>query len=175
MKVERKLNLKIKQDYIFIEGTLDINSNYFIKEINKSVKEENNNNYKTHVFGEMTPTRYFINNKEFIKTILPLLDYIDENLNPPKYDLGDAWGYKEGFADYTHKHHHVPAYLSGAIYLNEHSQQLIFPDIKQKITPKKGKFVLFSPFLFHYAKRHPGNDYKYGLSFNWYQQHVFDK
>ena len=161
MKVERKLSLKIQQDYIFIEGTLDINSNYFIKEINKS--------------GEMTPTKYFINDKEFIKTILPLLDYIDENLNPPKYHLGDAWGYKEGFADYTHKHHHIPAYLSGAIYLNEHSQQLIFPDIKQKITPKKGKFVLFSPFLFHYAKRHPGNDYKYGMSFNWYQQHTFDK
>ena len=54
MKIKRIIEDKVKVDYVLIDGFLNINSNYFIKEINKGVGEKNNNNFNTNVIGHMT-------------------------------------------------------------------------------------------------------------------------
>ena len=59
MKIKRIIEDKVKVDYVLIDGFLNINSNYFIKEINKGVGEKNNNNFNTNVIGHMTSYEYF--------------------------------------------------------------------------------------------------------------------
>ena len=176
MKIKKVIKSKIDKKYFFAEGSLDINANYFIKEIEKGINENNNANYKTHVRGKMTFQHYFVRDNEFIKLVLPILDFIDESFpNAPPYYLREAWGYKEGFGDYTREHHHGVSWLSGVIYLNKHHQKLMFPQINKEIVPEKGSFALFSPFLLHKTKRNITKKSKYGISFNWYTDSgIFD-
>jgi len=185
MKIKKVIRSTINQKYFFAEGSLDINANYFIQEIEKGINENNNANYKTHVRGKMTSQHYFVRDNEFIKLILPMLDYIDQtnfdfsdptiSWSHPSYYLREAWGYKEGFGDYTREHSHGVCWLSGVIYLNKHHQKLIFPQINKEVTPEKGTFVLFSPFLLHKTKRNITKKSKYGISFNWYTDSgIFD-
>ena len=67
------------------------------------------------------------------------------------------------------------SYLSGVLYLHDHSQKLYFPDIKQEITPTTGRFVLFSSFLNHYTKRNLEDKEKYAISFNFKSVSIGDK
>ena len=90
----------------------------------------------------------------------------DLNIDLERFTLTDSWGLIEKFGDYTKQHHHLPSYLSGVLYLHDHSQKLYFPDIKQEITPTTGRFVLFSSFLNHYTKRNLEHKDKYAISFN---------
>ena len=62
----------------------------------------------------------------------------------------------------------MPAAISGAIMLSEHSQHLFFPEINQTLECEPGNFALFSSFLSHKNKRNKTNKVRYGLSFNWY-------
>ena len=68
--------------------------------------------------------------------------------------------------EHTKRHHHEPYYLSGVLYLNNHSQKLYFPDLQQEVTPQMGRFVVFSSFLEHYTKRNIQHEEKYAISFN---------
>ena len=45
-------------------------------------------------------------------------------------------------------------------------QELIFPQINQKVKPEKGKFVVFSSELRHKTNRNNSDKNKYALSFN---------
>ena len=72
----------------------------------------------------------------------------------------------EEFGEYTKKHDHLPSYVSGSMYLNSHSQKLYFPEINQEITPKPGRFAIFSSFLQHQTKRNIKHKSKYAISFN---------
>ena len=99
--------------------------------------------------------------------MLKLIDCIEElKLVSHKFRIRDAWGLKEGFGEHTQQHDHLPALISGIIYLNNHSQKLYLPDIKTEIIPQCGKFILFSSFLNHYTKRNIINENKYAISFN---------
>ena len=100
MKIKKEVKSKFKKNYFLSEGFLDINSKHFMKEIDSGVEANNNANYKTNVIGKMTEPNYFVNNSEFIKVILPLLDYIDNTFkDAPQYNLNNAWGYKEVFGE----------------------------------------------------------------------------
>ena len=68
MRINKIIKDKIKIEYLFIQGVLDIDSNYFINEINKGIKEKENENFKTNVRGLMTSWRYF-NNDNFLKVL----------------------------------------------------------------------------------------------------------
>ena len=105
MKIKRIIEDKVKVDYVLIDGFLNINSNYFIKEINKGVGEKNNNNFNTNVIGHMTSYEYFNNNKNFLKSILPLFDCLDSLDNIKPYNLSSAWGIREDFSHFTKSHH----------------------------------------------------------------------
>jgi len=168
MRINKIIKNKIKIDYLFIQGALDIDSDYFINEINKGIKEKENENFKTNVKGLMTSWEYFNNNANFLKVILPLFDYLDSLKNIKEYYLHGAWGIKEGFSNYTHEHDHghEPNYFSGIIYLNDHTQTLLFPQIKLKFKPILNSFVLFSSFLKHKTIRNTSNKEKYAISFN---------
>ena len=167
MRINKIIKDKIKMEYLFIQGVLDIDSNYFINEINKGIKEKENANFKTNVRGLMTSWNYF-NNDNFLKVLLPIFDYLDALKNIKKYYLHSAWGIKEGFSNYTqeHDHGHEPNYFSGIIYLNDHTQTLLFPEIKLKFKPILNSFLLFSSFLKHKTIRNTSNKEKYAISFN---------
>ena len=175
MRIKKAIKSKVKRNYFFTEGYLDIDCKYFIKQIDKGVTESNNSNHKTHVRGSMTSSNYFLQDIEFIKIMQPLLDYIDDSFkDAPPYRLNSAWGYKEGFAEYTREHDHGSCWLSGVIYLNKHPQKLYLPEINQEITPDCGKLILFSSFLKHYTKRNSVDNGKYAIAFNINYNRVLD-
>ena len=175
MKINKVTKAKERRDYFFAEGVLDINSDYFIKKIEKGINQEDNANYQTNIRGKMTSPTYFVKDEEFVKIVLPLLDCIDEHhKHAPAYALESAWGFREGFAEYTREHNHAGCWLSGVIYLNKHQQKLMFPEIKKDITPDKGSFALFSTFLKHKTNRNIKENYKYGISFNFNAERTFD-
>ena len=158
------------RDYFFITGNLKtIDSKYFISKIEEGVKLSSNLNYKTNVMGQHTSFDFSCQDHHFIKIINELIHYLDTSgITISRYRLADAWGVKEGFGDYAKKHHHLPYYISGIIYLNNHPQKLYFPDIEEEIKPKDGDFVLFSSFLKHYTERNQGQTAKYAISFNFF-------
>ena len=42
MKIEKAIKSKVKRDYFFTQGHLDIDCKYFIKQIDKGVSQNNN-------------------------------------------------------------------------------------------------------------------------------------
>ena len=170
MKVDKLIKSKIKTNYFFITGNVPINTKYFIEEIEKGIKEKENLSFQTNLLSEMTHYHYFLKDKEFFKVMLNFLDLIDDEklTDYKKYELADAWGFKQGFSHYTREHDHRPGVVSGAIMLSKHPQHLYFPEINQTFECEPGNFVLFSSFLKHKNKRNTTDKVRYGLSFNWY-------
>ena len=165
MIVEKFFEKKIKRDYFFIEGKIKINSKYFIEKIHEGLEIPDNQTVLTNVKGLMTPWKYFNRDKNFLEILFKFYDLVDENLDLPAYKLRDSWGICVPNGGFTKFHNHNSGW-AGVLYLNEHDQNLEFPDIKQTIRPETGKFVLFSSFLNHGCKRHRCDNYKYGISFN---------
>ena len=167
MEIKKEIISKIPRDYFFIVGDIDIDAAYFIDRIEEGIKYSSLN-YKTNVVGEMTEWKFFKEDKKFIDILIKFLDYLDNNKigNDDGYILNDVWGVKESFGEYTKEHSHRPSFISASLYLNNHSQKLYFPDIKQEVEPKKGRFVFFSSFLKHYTNRNNTNKSKYALAFN---------
>ena len=166
MEIQKEIKSKIERDYFFIEGMLDLDAKYFINKIEEGIKDSPLS-YKTNVKGQHTSWTFFLNDEKFQIILLKLIDCIEElKLVSHKFRIKDAWGLKEGFGEHTQKHDHLPALISGIIYLNNHSQKLYLPDIKTEIIPQCGKFILFSSFLNHYTKRNIINENKYAISFN---------
>ena len=166
MKIKKNNSGKILRPYFLIHGTLDIDSKYFIKEIDNGITQQNNKNFQTNVVGAMTDWKYFKMNKIFLKALLPIFDYLDDQDHISRYSLEEAWGIKEDFTNYTSIHNHSPHYLSGTLYLNSHPHTLLFPEIKFEHKPVKNSFVIFSSFLNHKTIRNTGDKSKYAISFN---------
>ena len=168
MEIEKEIKSKIERDYFFIEGNLDIDCKYFINRIDEGVKDSPLS-YKTNVKGHHTSWKYFLNDKKFMIILLELIDCIEElDVINKKFHIHEAWGLREGFGDYTQIHHHLPSYISGSVYLNNHTQKLYFPEIKREVIPQRGKFILFSSFLNHYTKRNLTDENKYAIAFNFH-------
>ena len=167
IKIEKHYEKKILRDYFFIEGIVEINSNYFINKIKEGFKEDNNQSFKTNVRDAMTSWHYFNQDEEFLKISKCFIAYVDESIKLPKYKLLNSWGYCVSQGGRTTKHQHEPNLWSGVIYLNDHEQTLDFYEISKKIKPQKGKFALFSSFLEHESLPHYKNKKKWGISFNY--------
>ena len=166
MIINKEITSKILRDYIFITGAFDIDSKYFKKRIDEGI-QNSHLNHKTNVYGKHTDWTFFTRDTQFQTILLQLIDHL-ETLDVPisKFTLAEAWGIIENFGDYTRKHNHEPYYLSGVLYLNDHPQKLYFPEINQEITPKPGRFAIFSSFLQHQTKRNIKHKSKYAISFN---------
>jgi len=166
IKIEKEIISQIYRPYLFVTGLFNIDAEYFKKRIEVGI-QNSNLNYTTNVSGQQTDWTFFNKDKNFAILLLQMIDHLEElNLELNKFYLEDSWGLKEKFGDYTKKHHHDTFYVSGVLYLNDHHQKLYFPEINQELTPRKGRFVLFSSFLKHYTKRNIGDTAKYAISFN---------
>ena len=130
------------------------------------MRSEDNRNFQTNLKSYMTSWNFFQNDLNFIDFLLPILDKIDSYPNVPSYFLQSAWGLKENFSHRTAVHNHESCFMSGVLYLNNHSQVLNFPQIQKNVKPEQNKFVLFSSFLNHYAERNKTTKSKYAIAFN---------
>jgi hypothetical protein len=168
MKVEQLIKTTMERVCVFVTGKIDINTDYFIQEIEKGIAADNAENYSTNLKSPMTNYHYFTKDKEFAKMIMPLFDLIERNdLNEKqRYTLDSAWGFKQGFGNHSIRHQHRPSILSGAVALNNHHQSLIFPQINKEFKFEPGNFALFSGYLDHYNDRNLTDEVRYGLSFN---------
>ena len=173
MIIQKHIEKKVEVPYIFVEGKLDIDSDYFIKKIDQGIEAKDNKSFKTNIKGAMTDWNFFNEDEKFRLIAYQIGDYLDSNVRMPPYDLKNAWGYRLGHREFTLTHKHSPAIVSTALYLNDHEQTLKFPEIKKEIKPEKGKFVLFSGFLHHGCKRSNTQNYKYGISFNFSPPELF--
>jgi hypothetical protein len=165
MKIEKEVVGQIQRDYLFLVGKVKIDAKYFINKIKEGSKNSKNN-YSTNVVGLMTDWCYFCSDKEFIKAIYPVLDQVDKHKFIRRYELSVAWGIAEGFGGMTKEHDHTPSVISGVLYLNNHHQDLIFPDINEKVKPEEGRIVMFSSELKHSCHRNVTDKVKYAISFN---------
>ena len=166
MIIDNHIEDECLTEFFFIEGTIDINSEYFIEKIKQGFQEESNMAFKTNVRDLMTSYTYFNHDDEFSKVLQGFIKYIDARIKFNRYVLQDSWGYCIRTGAKTIMHTHKPSIWSGVVYLNDHPQTLDFPEIKRKIKPEKGKFALFSSFLNHGCKKSKSKDTKWGLSFN---------
>jgi hypothetical protein len=162
--IQKHFNRTIKKEYFFIEGKIEIDSDYFIEKIKQGFDEKEAMSYKTNIKGKMTSWKYFNNDVNFLKIANYFISIMDKDYNFPKYFLQDSWGYCVDKYEDTAFHEHRSIF-SGVLYLNDADQTLNFPEIKQSVKPEKGKFALFSPFLNHGCKVNQG-DKKWGISFN---------
>tara|TARA_R100001244_G_scaffold27297_1_gene27032 strand:- start:315 stop:851 length:537 start_codon:yes stop_codon:yes gene_type:complete len=167
MIFEKEIYKKIKRDYFFVTGKLNIDSQYYINEIERGIKLPDNLSFKTNISGGMTDWKFFMEDNNFKKIIVNFLNYIDKNFETIEgFQLEDAWGFKMGFGGRTKNHNHSHFVFSGVIYLNSHNQLLEFDEIGEYVKPEPGRFTLFSSFLKHGCQHNPTNDIKYGISFN---------
>lgn len=166
MKILTEVQSKIHKDYYFIVGKTNIDNEYFKHKIETGINLENNRNFQTNVKSYMTNWQFFIDDINFLNFLLPIFDKIDTYPNVPPYYLQSAWGIKENFSHRTTIHNHESCFMSGVLYLNNHSQVLNFPEIQKSVKPEKNKFVIFSSFLNHYADRNKTTKSKYAIAFN---------
>ena len=166
MEIQKEIKSKIERDYFFIVGDIDIDADYFINKIEEGIKDSPLN-YKTNVIGCMTAWQFFMKDKKLLEILLKLVDYLEfRRITTESYNLTDAWGLRESFGEYTREHSHSSFFMSGALYLNSHTQKLYFPEIDEEVEAKKGRFVLFSSFLKHLTSRNDTDQSKYAISFN---------
>ena len=166
MIINTHVEKKIKRDFFFIEGFLNIDSSYFIKKIKIGCLQKNNMSNKTNIKGGMTSWNYFNSDKKFLNITNIFINYVDENIDLPKYGLKSSWGFSLETDNITKTHTHLPCMWSGVLYLNSHQQLLDYPEINKKVKPEKGKFVLFSSFLKHGCIENNSKKIKWGISFN---------
>ncbi|HAT64776.1 MAG TPA: hypothetical protein DCS66_09260 [Flavobacteriaceae bacterium] len=168
MIIDKEIISKTYREYFFITGMFDIDAQYFKNKIDEGI-QTTNLNYKTNVMGQQTGWKFFNNDKNFVKLMTQVLDYLEHSsLNLEPCHLESSWGIIEGFGEFTKKHNHNPNYFSGVLYLHNHSQKLYFPEINQETTPAEGRVVLFSSFLKHYTKRNLEDAARYAVSFNFF-------
>ena len=166
MEIQKEIISKIEREYFFIEGTLDLDGEYFINKIEEGIKESSLYN-KTSVKGGMTEWDFFLKDKKFYPILVKIIDCIEQlKLVRHKFTIRSVWGVRTGFGEYAQEHDHLPSLISGVLYLHDHSQKLYFPQIKKEVIPQRGKFALFSSFLNHYTRRNIIDKNKYGISFN---------
>jgi|10_taG_2_1085330.scaffolds.fasta_scaffold210858_2 hypothetical protein len=165
MIIEKKILSQIYKNYYFLTGKIGLNTEYFISKIEEGLKKSNLH-FQTNVKGFMTSWDYFNRDQEFLKLLYQIFDELETYKNIPGFDLDKAWGIREDLGHYTKPHAHDDCILSGVIYLNDHPQVLTLPEIKEKIKPEIGRFVIFSGFLTHSTTRNLMDISKYALVFN---------
>ena len=67
MIIEKHIEKQVLQDYMFIEGTIDIDTNYFLNKIKEGFQKEDNNNYHSNIKDRMTSWTYFNEDEKFLK------------------------------------------------------------------------------------------------------------
>ena len=161
-----------KKAYVF-EGKVDVDAKYFISQINKGVEEKGNQSNKTNVKSKMTSFQYFLNDKEFIEFTEKIKPAFVYHNNSCEVKLVDAWGNKILPGCHVMTHDHGSVEVSGVLYLQNGGEETFFTDLRLKIKPEVGKFLLFDSTLYHGAGTNNSNKTRYTMSFN-YRQAGYD-
>jgi hypothetical protein len=108
---------------------------------------------KTHVKGHFTGFRSLIQNDYFIQ----FLEKIKNNITmiyKGNFLIMNAWGNILNCGEEVTEHNHngVTAF-SGILYLSEGGPGTYFKDYNLTIEEKIGKYVLFSPILYHSVEK----------------------
>jgi hypothetical protein len=165
MIISKHIQKPIELPSFFIQGKLEIDTNYFIEKIKKECEENKELNYLTNIKGLMTGWKFFNDDINFISALTQLIEYVDKKINLKPYLLSESWGLELRQFDQTTFHEHNCQW-SGVIYLNSCNQELIFPEIEQNVKPEPGTFAIFSAFLKHGCYRKMDEGSKFGISFN---------
>ena len=143
---------------------IDIDVNYFIEKINSNTGTAD---YKTNVKGKMTGD-IFLKDPYFHAAFNKFKELNCEiaDVLKPTLVLEDVWGVKNDTGDFTRLHKHGANHISGLFYLNHHPQLLEFPELKLKIKPEPGFFLVWHSNLWHKADPIVSKDSKYAVVFN---------
>jgi len=166
--VKKHLEKKIQKDIFFIEMDFKISPKHFINKIEEGINKDSNMSYQTNVKGQMTAWNYFCDDIDFLVLTKMSMNYLDQNIYISKCQLTEAWGIKTSLNEYTKKHNHYSAAVSGIFYLNKSNQKTIFPELDIEITPDVGKVVLFHSSLDHFTKPSLDLKPKYAIPFNYH-------
>ena len=169
MIISKHIQKPVELPSFFIQGKLQIDTNYFIEKIKKECEQNKQYNYLTNVKGLRTDWNFFNHDINFIAALTQISEYVDKNINLKPYFLKESWGVELRQFDHTTFHGHACEW-AGIIYLNSCNQELIFPQIKQKVKPEPETFVIFSGFLEHGCYRKMDEGSKFGISFNMHEQ-----
>ena len=160
----------IKPVSIFTTQIIDPDiSNKLEEEIRKSGDKQD---YKTNVKAYMTDWVMtdkpgFNQLSEKVKSICSFLGkkYYNRTIQPR---ISDMWGmiYKKG--DYAIEHDHWPALWSGVYYIKAptNSGDLLFSQLKQRITPKDNMMIIFDGGTRHSVEENLSNEERIAVSFN---------
>jgi|TARA_E500000318_G_C3447853_1_gene167649 hypothetical protein len=131
----------------------------------------------SNVKGGMTDWNYFVGKPEFNKFMTFLIN--KHQISHPnifqhffeKHDVGNAWGneIKKGDSLNYHVHHN----LHGILYLTK-GCDLILPELNLKITPEPGDYYIFPPEILHGFDPYEGENNRYSLIFNIFEQGCFE-
>jgi hypothetical protein len=165
IKIHKIIEKDLLRKVCLYEIQLEVDDKYFINEIEDSLKKVNLY-YKTNVKGTMTAWNAFCENKKFLNVLQEGVQYISKYIQFGKSSLESAWGLKIEKGDYTERHNHATSSFSGILYLNDVDQELIFPDLNLSVKPKKGTFLIFSPWLDHMTDINKSDLVKYAIAFN---------
>ena len=121
MIVSKTIDDKIERKFFFITGKINLDSNYFINKIKKSCTSEDNLNFRTNIKGNMTPYKFFNNDKYFLILLMQFIELIDEKYNFPKYHIKDAWGFEVSKDEKTLYHSHATSLWSGVFIIQKRS------------------------------------------------------
>ena len=128
--------------------------------------------YKTNVKAYMTDWNMhdkpgFDTLEKQVKTICNFLSkkYYNRALNAR---VSDMWGmiYKKG--EYAIEHDHWPTLWSGVYYIKapKNSGDIVFPHIKQQITPQDNMMIIFDGSTRHSVKENLSDEERVAVSFN---------
>lgn len=163
-----KINLEIsnvEREYFFLVGHF-YNEKIFKNLINEIKNNISDLSYKTNIKGNFTGFNHLIKNKyfvEFLNSIKSEIKFIHDH----PFIISAAWGHslKKGEKVMCHNHLGVSGF-SGILYLSDIGSGTFFPNIKKSVTEKKGRFILFSPFLDHFVPELQEDETRYAIAFN---------
>jgi hypothetical protein len=132
-----------------------------------------NVSYSTNVKGGMTGWKFFLNDPLFIK-FLNFLINTHQEADPLKfrhfyerYTISAAWGNQIKKTDYVRNHKHNCVH--GILYLTT-GAPLIIPELKLKVHPKPGQYMVFPAEIEHYVEEETSDQVRYNIVFNAEQQ-----
>ena len=161
MKVVKVIEKKVPIQIFLYECVAEnINVNYFKKKIDENL---NDLSARTNVKGGMTAWKVFNKDEEFLNVLKNNLEKLPYAI--PAMFINEAWGIKLEKGQNTTFHDHLPANVSGILYLSESSTPLKFPDLNLDIFPKVGTIAVWSAPLVHgtgFLQEGP----KYAIAFN---------
>ena len=152
--------------------TTIVNSNMTDKLVEQIKKTGDKQDHKTNVKAYMTDWNMlslpgFDELEKHIISIIKFLSkqYYRRDIQPK---VSDMWGMIYNKGNYAITHDHWPALWSGVYYIKapKNSGDLIFPQLKQRITPKAGMMVIFDGATRHGVEENLSDEERIAVSFN---------